>query len=566
MIKSYSADFETTTDPNDCRVWAWGITNIDNLNEKYVGNNIETFMLKCQDLGCCDIYFHNLRFDSQFIIYWMLTHKFEFSSNSMELEPLEFSLLMNGSNAMYNLKVCFKAFTSKKGKYIRQCVTFKDSLKKIPFSVSKIAKDFKLPISKLEIDYHEKRPYGHELTQQEQDYLNNDIEIVARALKIQFEQGLTRLTIGSDALNSYKRTMPYFDEIFPQLEKPIDTFCRRAYHGGWCYVNPKFQCKDVGKGMVFDVNSLYPWALYYNEYPVGRPIYYNGKYVEDSEYPLYIQRIRCFFKLRKGKFPIIQLKNSVNFMNTEYVVESDDEYELTLCNVDLQLFLENYEVDNITYLDGFKFKKEKDLFKDYIDQWTYVKENSEGAIRSIAKQMLNSLYGKFATNPHVIEKKPVLENNAIKYEMSDEYDKGGIYVPVGLFCTAYAREKTIRTAQKVYDRFIYADTDSLHITGTEVPKAIEHDVHPTHLGFWKLESTFNRARFLKAKTYIEENEELEVKCAGMPQPVKDKVTWDNFKVGFSEYGKLVPVNVEGGVVLEDRAFTIKKFKMNKPIA
>ena len=52
----------------------------------------------------------------------------------------------------------------------------------------------------------------------------------------------------------------------------------------------------------------------------------------------------------------------------------------------------------------------------------------------------------------------------------------------------------------------------------------------------------------------------------MPQAVKDKVTWDNFKVGFKEYGKLVPVNVEGGVVLEDRAFTIKNFKMNKPIA
>ncbi len=128
MIKSYSADFETTTDPNDCRVWAWGIINIDDLNEKYVGNNIETFMLQCQDLGTCDIYFHNLRFDSQFIIYWMLTNKFEFSSNSMELEPLEFSLLMNGSNTMYNLKVCFKAFTNKKGKYIRQCVTFKETL------------------------------------------------------------------------------------------------------------------------------------------------------------------------------------------------------------------------------------------------------------------------------------------------------------------------------------------------------------------------------------------------------------------------------------------------------
>lgn len=566
MIKSYTADFETTTDPNDCRVWAWGIMNINNINEKYTGNNIETFLMQVQDLCCCDMYFHNLRFDSQFIIYWLLTNGFTCVDGSNDLDPMQFSILMNGTNAMYSLKVCFKRFTDKKGRTVKKYVTFKDSLKKIPFGVGKIAEDFKLPISKLEIDYHEKRPKGHILTQQEEDYLNNDIEIMARALKIQFDQGLKKLTIGSDALTSFKQTCKEFDNYFPKLTREIDTFCRRAYHGGWCYVNPKFQCKDIGKGMVFDVNSLYPWALRYNEYPIGQPILYEGKYEEDEEYPLYIQRIRCLFKLRKGKFPIIQLKNCASFMATEYVVESDDEYDLTLCNVDLKLFLENYEVENMQYLGGYKFKKQGDIFNAYIDQWMYIKEHSEGAIRALAKLMLNNLYGKFSTNPHIIEKQPIIEDGAVKYIVSDEYFGEGVYIPVGLFCTAYAREKTIRTAQKVYDRFIYADTDSLHITGTEVPKAIEHDVHPTHLGMWKLESTFNRARFLKAKTYIEENEELEVKCAGMPQPVKDKVTWDNFKVGFKEYGKLVPVNVEGGVVLEDRAFTIKNFKMNKPIA
>ena len=566
MIKSYTADFETTTDKEDCRVWAWGIMNIDDVSEKYAGNLIETFMLKIQDLGTCDIYFHNLRFDSQFIIYWLMTNGFEYAQNSLGLNPMEFTLLMNGNNAMYSMKICFKAFTAKNGKYIRQIVTIKDSLKKLPFSVSKIAKDFKLPISKLEIDYHEKRERGHELTEQEQDYLNNDIEIMARALSIQFNQGLKKLTIGSDALSSYKRTNPKFDELFPSLEKNIDTFCRQAYHGGWCYVNPKYQCKDVKEGMVFDVNSLYPWALYANEYPVGQPIYYSGKYEQDNEYPLFIQRITCSFKLRKGKFPIIQLKKCASFMATEYVVESDDAYELTLCSVDLKLFLENYEVENLEYLDGMKFKKEANLFTSYIDQWMYVKENNTGAIRALAKLMLNNLYGKFATNPHVIEKRPKMVNEVIEYEVGDEYDNEGIYVPVGLFCTAYAREKTVRTAQKIYDRFIYADTDSLHITGTEIPKAIENDVHPTHLGAWKLESTFKRARFLKAKTYIEDNEELEVKCAGMPPNIKEYVTWENFKVGFTQNGKLVPVNVKGGVVLEERPFTIKNFKLNKPIA
>ena len=196
-----------------------------------------------------------------------------------------------------------------------------------------------------------------------------------------------------------------------------------------------------------------------------------------------------------------------------------------------------------------------------------VKESSQGAIRALAKLMLNNLYGKFATNPHVIEKKPVIVDGSVDYVTCEDYQNGGVYIPVGLFCTAYAREKTVRTAQLVYDRFVYADTDSLHLIGLDIPDVIKDEVHPSHLGKWKRESEFTRARFLKAKTYIEdENGELNVKCAGMPDRIKDKITWDNFKEGFTSNGKLVPVNVKGGVILEDRDFTIKKIKMNKSIA
>ena len=33
MKKRYTADFETTPDPIDCRVWAWSICNIDDVND-----------------------------------------------------------------------------------------------------------------------------------------------------------------------------------------------------------------------------------------------------------------------------------------------------------------------------------------------------------------------------------------------------------------------------------------------------------------------------------------------------------------------------------------------------
>ena len=49
----------------------------------------------------------------------------------------------------------------------------------------------------------------------------------------------------------------------------------------------------------------------------------------------------------------------------------------------------------------------------------------------------------------------------------------------------------------------------------------------------------------------------------MNDAIKQKVTWENFRAGFSEDGKLVPVNVPGGVVLESREFTIKNFEINK---
>ena len=49
-----------------------------------------------------------------------------------------------------------------------------------------------------------------------------------------------------------------------------------------------------------------------------------------------------------------------------------------------------------------------------------------------------------------------------------------------------------------------------------------------------------------------------VTCAGMPDNVKEAVTYDNFTNGSSYSGKLRPKRCVGGIVLEDSNFTIKK--------
>lgn len=148
----------------------------------------------------------------------------------------------------------------KKGNKEVHKTTFIDSLKIIPFSVDETAKAFNLPISKLKINYKEEREIGHILTSKEREYIKNDVLIMAKALKIIFDQNLTKMTRASNALADFKDGIGFnkFSHYFPTLSKNIDSGIRQAYKGGFTYLNPIYKEKDVGKGVVLDVNSLYP--------------------------------------------------------------------------------------------------------------------------------------------------------------------------------------------------------------------------------------------------------------------------------------------------------------------
>lgn len=551
-MKRYVADFETTTNENDCHVWAYGTCEVGNIDNTTIGQTIDDFMKWCSTENKI-VYFHNLKFDGEFIIHWLFNNGFKYSKEKQEKT---FSCVVSSMGQFYIIEVIFKTGNKKQEKVI-----FYDSLKKLPFPVRKIAEDFNLPIQKLEIDYNEERNDDHILTEQEIEYVLHDVKIVAMALQIQIEQNLTKITNGSDALNDFKRTISkkQFEINFPILDIQTDKDIRQAYRGGFTYVNPKFQNKDIKNGIVFDVNSLYPSVMYDKPLPYGLPLFFNGQYEHDEMYPLFIQNFTCDFKVKKDYIPTIQLKNNLSYIPNEYITESKEQVNLVLTSVDLELFFEHYDVWNIEYINGWKFKQCVGIFKPYIDKWGKVKKENKGAIRQLAKLMLNSLYGKFGTNPDVTGKIPYLDDeNVVKWKLGEKEMRDPIYIPMGVFITAWARHKTISTAQLCFDRFIYADTDSLHLVGTDIPKAIEHIIDDKELGYWAHESTFTRARFIRQKTYIEEIAgKIDVKCAGMPDTIKSRVTWDNFHKGFKSGGKLLPKRVKGGIILKDTEFTLK---------
>ena len=368
--------------------------------------------------------------------------------------------------------------------------------------------------------------------------------------------------------------MNRFRNLYKPLNYDIDKDIRRAYRGGFTYCNPLYKGKETAGGEVLDVNSLYPSVMYKEILPFGEPFFYEGEYIEDKVYPLYIQRLTCSFKIKDGKIPTIQIKHS-RFVDNEYLTDSGIEpVALTLTSIDLKLFLEQYDVWDLHYECGWKFKGMRGLFTDYIDKWIKVKNDAtitgNKGMRQVAKIMLNSLYGKFATSLDVQSKVPYLEDDIVKYRLGEKKTKDGVYLPMGAFITAYARDKTIRTSQAIKDYSIekygkdlycYSDTDSVHtlLPIEELKQFCEID--DVKLGAWKHESHFTRAKFIRQKTYLEEIDgEINITCAGLPKNCYDQVNWDNFKEGLRVNGKLTFHHVKGGVILIPTEFTIKEDK------
>lgn len=544
------ADFETTTDPNDCRVWGWSAVNIDDPDLIVIfGIDIESFCEFASKLAG-QIFFHNLAFDSAFIIDHLMRNGYRHYGGDGRMVRGEFSTLISNMGKFYSVSVNWK--------HSDNMIEFRDSLKKLPMSVSNVSKAFNLPESKLKIDYDEYREPGHELTEHEKDYMAHDVIIIAKALKEQFDEGMTKLTIGSDSLNEYKQTFGRkdFSRMFPLLSSQIDAEIRRAYRGGWTYADSRWRGRVIQKsGKVYDVNSLYPYIMYDRRLPYDFPIFRDGGPEEIEGYPLYIATFTFTAKLKPNRLPCIQIKGTNIFAPNVYQEVIDEPVTISATNVDIVLWFEHYDIDVHSWDGVWYFKGATGLFSNFIRKWMQVKEGSDGGKRTIAKLHLNSLYGKFATNPNVTGKYPVFEDNVIHLRTGPEEMRDPVYTPMGVFITAYARDKTIRAAQDNYDTFAYADTDSLHLFTDEHPSNL--DIDKSRLGAWKHEMDFDAAIYVRPKCYSELSDgKYHTHIAGVPLEIAEQVTFNDFRNGKVFHGKLTPKRVPGGIVLVDTPYTL----------
>lgn len=594
--KHPDGNYTATKRTGRVRVWSWAIAPLDE-TRIFTGTTIESYVEKAAELGGIH-WFHNLRFDGAFLDAYLYD----------EPENGGLGLWSGVWMRSQTPRGAAAALISDQGAHYSRSVHLpdgrrfevRDSLKKFPgTSVAALADMYGAEVGKGSIDYTADRPAGYRPTPDEWQYIRTDVDIVRTALRVAESLGNTRLTIGSDAMSEYRDTMGRkFRGTFPLIDRDLDDWIRRAYRGGWTFVNPKYQGQLLElEGSDWDVNSMYPAVMRQSSFPVGEPVQLAPGQRTLDGHPHTIVGALMDATIRPGFLPMIQVKNDSRYDGVTYQTEVRG-IEWYGTEIDWVLLYEHYEVEIHEWIGGFAFRGETGLFDRYIEKWMEVKESAgrtmaaedaagrhgsavwaqASGLKAQAKYQLNNLWGRFAINPLRAGRRPEIdEGGVVRYAlMAQKYDEPA-YTPVGVWTTSYARDRVIRAAQSFGDRFLSADTDSCHVIeqyrpgldemistelrGKPIQRSVPagFNVHPTALGAWKLEDVFDQATYLRAKAYAERmvgTGHVEAHVAGLPRTLLQGARVEDIVIGSRYSGKLVPRKVPGGVILVSTDFEI----------
>ena len=446
--------------------------------------------------------------------------------------------------------------------------------------------DLKLP--KDGLDYNKQRTLDDELTKQELDYIYDDVFGLKYLIKLCCIDGFdvngkhvkfTKLTNSSQSMYDYKQTLIedfekkqnafadeefckyvdnwlkkcgfysekadykkveyLFTSIFGQPQYTTDKWIRKSYYGGLCtphYENcDKYSKCNDRRGKVYDVNSLYPFIMKSCLLPYGIGVYKDIPYNKTTEkykqkYPLYIQDITIYeLEVKPGHMAWLQVKGNGYFNNREIIknnIKNGEliEINLRLCSPLFEQLFEDYNVKCYKLGGHFAYRGVYKLFDNYIDFWKEVKQTSTGAKRAVAKLRQNGLYGKFGMNS---EKREAFFNNddgkfSINY--GETYLGTSVYLPMATFITSFAKRYLVNAINCNYDRFMYCDTDSLHLYGIEEPNGMKID--SKEYGAWDNELTFDDFKYLSPKRYAErdiDSKKWTIKCCGLTDEIMKKV-------------------------------------------
>lgn len=359
-----------------------------------------------------------------------------------------------------------------------------------------------------------------------------------------------------------------------------NSYAKFAFKGGYNFVNPIYQNRVLDKVLTLDINSMYPWILATKPLPKGNGHLYKAKTLEEVK-DLSIVRFNKlkatiredwspFIKYRTGdsnvsgklSHDLIFKDSKIGYVSySEYYMNDIDLEDIYLTSEEVRLMERAYDIHEYEIKNTRVYERDHVLeskMKRHIEFWMKVKRNANSAlVKNYAKMMLNAVYGKLGNfDTEYKQYDYIIENGLLNKVLRDDVhqpirDKAN--VASAAFITAYGRCYLADMINQIgLDRFVYCDTDSLHILGWDIPDNAPID--SKELGYYKIENYEKDALYIKCKTYgalMSETEdgEFEFKCAAAG--IHDKPKQEEFKSNGKIYDKK-NIRVNGGTLLVDR--------------
>lgn len=497
------ADFETTQ-PNEAgkvRVYLWVITTHENKDTIAWGENIESFMNYTLDKRCI-IYYHNAKFDSSYIFYYLLSNNIKF--DVCEKQGVIYSIKYNN-------------------------IEIRDSMNFIPCTLKELGETYCTKYHKLDYDDYQK-PYNYKPDYNDIKYCKYDVLTLKEGLTnylneltlVLKENGAPKtakkvhrkLTNAGVAYEAFKE-ITGLERICERTTRDLYNLIKPAYSGGFVFARGGTYIADNNANiLMLDENSMYPDKYANAPMPVGEHFAIDESQIFEG---FTIISISIKFHIKEGFIPIIS-QGFNKQGSTIYMTDSDDFINLVITNIDFKYILKFYWCEWV-FNWGIGWRTKEGVFKKYADIFMNVKANSKGVRREVAKKLLNMAYGKTAMSGihekknYYLNAEDVVSSDIIELEEDDEQLQ---FFQVGIAICAYAHGDLWERMSVIgCNNVLYTDTDSIKFICHD-EKVLENiPIDDKKLGYWKVEGKPQIFKPLAPKKYIYyEDNRLHITSAG----------------------------------------------------
>ena len=427
------------------------------------------------------------------------------------------------------------------------------------------------------------------LTDRELQYCITDVISLVEALKVFFAiEGDNFYTISLTSTGFVRRdvkaAMRHFNKhelqsMLPDYE--IFRILREAFRGGNTHANRYYSEEILEHVTSYDRVSSYPDVQVNELFPMSPWIKEDPADVDRLMKKIYKHKRACLMRVA---FTGIRLKdpmdgcpyipkhkcrNLCRHDNDNGRILDADYLEISLTDIDFKIILQQYDFDELRFLDFYHCRYGKlpkplrEVIQKYYQDKTQLK-NVEGQELYYfkAKNKLNSIYGMSVQSP-VKQSIDYVNDDFIERTdpepglLDDHNKKAFLSYAWGVWTTARAREQLQIAIDKCGNRFVYCDTDSVKFiddgsidftaynksrkTDSEKNGGVATDQHGRkyYLGLYDNEGTYKQFITMGAKkyAYVDDHDKLHITIAGVAKS-KGAVEMgciENFKEGFIFY-------------------------------